>query len=380
MKIRIAVAMLAIYLVWGSTYLAIRFAVETIPPFIMAGTRYLIPGLLLFVWRRLAGDPAPTRRQWIAGAIVGLFLLLGGNGLLSWAELRLESGVAALIVGTAPIWMVFFDAALTHKRPRWQVIVGLLTGFGGIILLVGPASLFGNLCVANAENLSSVVVYQLHNPGRPLMLGSATGIVDFLSGAYLGGVSEMGLMSAGMTAMANYYRAPSCAAGCTADAKSAGPEAVLQKFSTTLPPALMATDVIVGYGAVEGDQLLVLEQLVVDEEIAQWCRRLAQGIDGGEGKDLFDDIQQVGPGGHFLKSKNTRLAPRSGEFFIDRLMPRGSYESWAMAGKPSMYQRARERVSEILAGPVIDPLPEAVSEKLDEIVHRAAADLKDEGE
>jgi len=143
MKIRIAVAMLAIYLVWGSTYLAIRFAVETIPPFIMAGTRYLIPGLLLFVWRRLAGDPAPTRKQWIAGAIVGLFLLLGGNGLLSWAELRLESGVAALIVGTAPIWMVFFDAALTHKRPRWQVIVGLLTGFGGIILLVGPASLFG---------------------------------------------------------------------------------------------------------------------------------------------------------------------------------------------------------------------------------------------
>ena len=143
MKIRIAVAMLAIYLVWGSTYLAIRFAVETIPPFIMAGTRYLIPGLLLFVWRRLAGDPAPTRKQWIAGAIVGLFLLLGGNGLLSWAELRLESGVAALIVGTAPIWMVFFDAALTHKRPRWQVIIGLLTGFGGIILLVGPASLFG---------------------------------------------------------------------------------------------------------------------------------------------------------------------------------------------------------------------------------------------
>jgi drug/metabolite transporter (DMT)-like permease len=142
MKIRITVAMLAIYLVWGSTYLAIRYAVETIPPFIMAGTRYLIPGILLLVWRRLAGDPAPTRRQWIAGAIVGLFLLLGGNGLVSWAEQRVESGVAALIVGTAPIWMVLFDAALARKRPRWQVIVGLLTGLGGIILLIGPDSLF----------------------------------------------------------------------------------------------------------------------------------------------------------------------------------------------------------------------------------------------
>ena len=143
MRFRIAVAMLAIYLVWGSTYLAIRFAVETIPPFIMAGTRYLLPGLLLMVWRRFSGDPPPTRRQWLAGAIVGLFLLLGGNGLVSWAEQRVESGIAALIVGMVPIWMVIFDAVLTRIRPRWQVIVGLLTGFGGIIFLIGPESLFG---------------------------------------------------------------------------------------------------------------------------------------------------------------------------------------------------------------------------------------------
>jgi drug/metabolite transporter (DMT)-like permease len=143
MKIRITVALLTVYLVWGSTYLAIRFAVDTIPPFIMAGTRYLVPGILLFVWRRLAGDPAPTRKQWISGAIVGLFLLLGGNGLVSWAELRLESGVAALIVGTAPIWMVIFDSLLARMLPRWPVIAGLLTGFGGILLLVGPDSLFG---------------------------------------------------------------------------------------------------------------------------------------------------------------------------------------------------------------------------------------------
>jgi drug/metabolite transporter (DMT)-like permease len=143
MKFRIAVAMMAIYLVWGSTYLAIRFAVETIPPFIMAGTRYFIPGILLLVWRRLAGDPAPTRKQWIAGSIVGLFLLLGGNGLLTWAEQRVESGVAALIIATAPIWMVLFNAFLTHTRPRWQVIVGLLTGFGGILMLIGPDLLSG---------------------------------------------------------------------------------------------------------------------------------------------------------------------------------------------------------------------------------------------
>jgi drug/metabolite transporter (DMT)-like permease len=161
MKFRITFALLTIYLVWGSTYLAIRYGVETIPPFIMAGTRYLIPGILLFTWRRLAGDPAPTRKQWISGAIVGLFLLLGGNGLVSWAEQRVESGIAALIVGTAPIWMVIFDALLARKLPRWPVILGLLGGFGGIFLLIGPETLFGGHSQYDLLGLSIVMLAAL---------------------------------------------------------------------------------------------------------------------------------------------------------------------------------------------------------------------------
>jgi drug/metabolite transporter (DMT)-like permease len=142
MKMRIAAALLAVYIVWGSTYLAIRFAVETIPPFMMAGTRFLIPGVLLVVWRRLAGDPAPTPRQWRAAAITGLLLLLGGNGLVSWAEQRVVSGITSLLVGTAPIWMVMLDAIFVSKiRPPWQALVGLVTGFVGIALLVDPLKL-----------------------------------------------------------------------------------------------------------------------------------------------------------------------------------------------------------------------------------------------
>lgn len=143
MKLRIAVALLAVYLIWGSTYLAIRFAVETIPPFLMAGTRFLIPGLILFIWRRLSGDPSPTRRQWFSAAVIGLLLLLGGNGLVSWAEQRVDSGIAALLVGTTPIWLVLIDTLFASKRwPLWTAILGLLTGFGGIVVLVGPGSLF----------------------------------------------------------------------------------------------------------------------------------------------------------------------------------------------------------------------------------------------
>ena len=142
MKTRIAIALLTVYLVWGSTYLAIRFAVQTIPPFMMAGTRFLIPGLLLVVWRRLAGDPVPTRRQWLSASITGLLLLVGGNGLVSWAEQRVASGITSLLVGTAPIWIVLVDAVFASRvRPRWQALVGLLTGFIGIALLIDPVSL-----------------------------------------------------------------------------------------------------------------------------------------------------------------------------------------------------------------------------------------------
>src|SRR5512136_1337580 len=98
-------AMISVYIAWGSTYLAIRFAVETIPPFLMAGSRFLIAGSLLYIWRRLAGDKRPTRLHWRSALIIGSLLLLGGNGGVSWAEQQVPSGIAALLVGSSPLWM-----------------------------------------------------------------------------------------------------------------------------------------------------------------------------------------------------------------------------------------------------------------------------------
>jgi drug/metabolite transporter (DMT)-like permease len=143
MKLKIWTAMLAVYVVWGSTYLAIRFAVETMPPFWMAAVRFLVSGAILYAWRRMAGDPPPTRRQWRSAAIVGLFLLLGGNGGVVWAEQRVDSGIAALLVGAVPLFMVALEA-LRSRRDRqssgltWQALIGVLVGFSGIILLTLP--------------------------------------------------------------------------------------------------------------------------------------------------------------------------------------------------------------------------------------------------
>ncbi len=93
-------ALIAVYISWGSTYLAIRFAVETMPPFLMAATRFLFAGAVLYAFRRLRGDPPPTKIEWRSAAMVGLLLLAGANGSVVWAEQLVVSGIAALMVGT----------------------------------------------------------------------------------------------------------------------------------------------------------------------------------------------------------------------------------------------------------------------------------------
>lgn len=159
MKTKVWFALLALYIVWGSTYLAIRFAVETIPPFMSAGVRFLVSGAILLIWRRTAGDAWPTRRQWLSTAIVGILLLLGGNGLLSFAEQRIPSGVAALIVGTVPLWLVLFEALRPGgASPTPLAILGLLVGFGGIYLLVGPTELAGARAHFDTLGIGTVIL------------------------------------------------------------------------------------------------------------------------------------------------------------------------------------------------------------------------------
>jgi drug/metabolite transporter (DMT)-like permease len=144
MKTKIWIALVALYIVWGSTYLAIRFSVETIPPFLHAALRFLISGAVLFIWRRMAGDPAPTLSNWKSTAIVGAALLLGGNGFVAWAEQTIPSGIAALMISTSPFWLVLFESMRSGgAKPTWQSILGLIIGFGGVFILIGPAEIMG---------------------------------------------------------------------------------------------------------------------------------------------------------------------------------------------------------------------------------------------
>src|SRR5688572_22714233 len=144
MKTKIWIALITLYIVWGSTYFGIKVAIETIPPFFHAGIRFLVSGLILVIWQRAVGSAMPTRNQWIATFIIGNLLLLGGNGLVSWAEQTIPSGVAALFIGSVPMFLVIMEAVRPKGiKPNWQSIVGLIIGFVGIFILVGPAEIAG---------------------------------------------------------------------------------------------------------------------------------------------------------------------------------------------------------------------------------------------
>ncbi len=242
----------------------------------------------------------------------------------------------------------------------------------------GPASLLGNIALANAEALSAIVIFQLAHPGRPVQYGSAVGTMDFRSGGFLAGTPEMGIMSGALTSMGRHYGLPTIAAGCATDAHDTGPEACIEKLLTMLPPIAAGADIVVGYGELDGDQTLVLEQILVDNELAHLALRLVEGVDGRDGAELFDDIAEVGPGGNFLAMPASRRAARSGEFYEPRLISRAPYEAWQTAGRPSMYTRARARVEEILAGPVVDPVAPEVQAAIDAILARADAELHEE--
>jgi trimethylamine--corrinoid protein Co-methyltransferase len=333
-----------------------------------AGSRALHEFFAMARYCSKHGQHELHRTEQVPYLVEGLAAIMGGE-----EALRQSSAYSLIYCPVAP---------LTHDGPMLDAYLELGEWNLPVMMMpmpvngtTGPASLFTNLALANAEALSTIVIFQLAHPGRPLIYASATGIVDFRSGAYLAGVPEMGLQSAALTTMGKYYGLPTGAAGFTSDAKQPGPEAVLEKLITTLPPAMAGVDIIVGYGEIESDQALYLEQIVVDNELAHLCQRLLEGVDSSPERDFYADIPAVGPGGHFLKQRNTRNAARSKEFYTPRLIDRSPYEAWLGLGQPNMYARAREEVRRTLAEPVVDPLPEEVVARLGEILRRADKEI-----
>lgn len=175
-------AFAAIYMIWGSTYLGIAFAVQTIPPHIMAALRFLIAGAVMFGFLRLRGVPTPKVIHWRSALIVGILLLGLGNGSVSWAETMVPSGLAALMIAIVPLWMVLMDWLRPGgTRPQGGVFLGIALGLGGMVLLIGPAALgldqplnyMGVVLLLTASlswSLGSIYSRHADIPDNPLML------------------------------------------------------------------------------------------------------------------------------------------------------------------------------------------------------------------
>ncbi len=205
-RARLVLAFAAIYVLWGSTYFAIRIGIETLPPFVLAGMRHVLAGAILYLVARLRSRERSTRANWNSALVIGGLLLLGGNGGVCWSEQIVPSGVAALLVATVSLWMVIVEWVRPRgTRPTWRVAAGLILGFGGLVLLVGPSHLGGgrvNLLGATVLVLASLSwatgsVYSKHShlPHDPLlgtgMASLAGGILLFLASLVTGEAGRM---------------------------------------------------------------------------------------------------------------------------------------------------------------------------------------------
>ncbi|MDH3891203.1 MAG: EamA family transporter [candidate division Zixibacteria bacterium] len=144
MKFKIALGFAAIYIIWGSTYLAIRLGVGSIPPFMMAGIRFMVGGLIMYTWMRARGVAAPSPKHWWTASVIGTLLAAGGTGLVTWAETTVPSGLTALLVAMVPMWIVLVDWLRPNGiKPRRLVVAGLGLGFFGVALLINPTDIGG---------------------------------------------------------------------------------------------------------------------------------------------------------------------------------------------------------------------------------------------
>jgi drug/metabolite transporter (DMT)-like permease len=192
--VRIWLALGTVYILWGSTYLGIKYAIDTIPPFLMGSLRFLVAGGVLYLLAIRTGDARGDRvgaRQWMAAVLIGGALLVGGNGGVILAEQYAPTGVVALLVATAPLWMAIIDRVVFGRRLPVLGIIGLLIGFGGVAFLIGSPgaghiNLFGAaLALAAPVCWASGSVFTRHVklPKRPLV---AAGIEMLWAGLVFG--------------------------------------------------------------------------------------------------------------------------------------------------------------------------------------------------
>ncbi len=179
-RAKLFLAFAAVYFIWGSTYLFIRFAIETVPPFLVGGSRFLIAGLVMYAWLRMRGAARPTRAEWRSAFIIGPLMMTGGNGGIVWSEQFVPSGVVALLVAMVPLWILLLVWLRSGPRPSLREWIGVAIGLAGVALLVStdndparggisPLGLLVMVCSTLSWSVGSLIARDAPLPASPLL-------------------------------------------------------------------------------------------------------------------------------------------------------------------------------------------------------------------
>ncbi|MBI2407379.1 MAG: drug/metabolite exporter YedA [Gemmatimonadetes bacterium] len=179
-RAKLLIAFAAVYFIWGSTYLFIRFAIETVPPFLVGGFRFILAGAVMYAWLRARGAPRPTRVEWRSAFIIGPLLMTGGNGGIVWSEQYVPSGVVALLVAVVPLWLLLLVWMRGGSRPSGREWFGVTIGLVGVALLVStdgnpthggisPLAALVMLCSTLSWSVGSLISRDAPLPASPLL-------------------------------------------------------------------------------------------------------------------------------------------------------------------------------------------------------------------
>lgn len=244
----------------------------------------------------------------------------------------------------------------------------------GLAGATAPVTMAGAVMQANAEILSSVVLFQLVRPGLPCIYVADTGVLDMRTGMYSAASPESILITHAMTALGDRYGLPVMATGLTGDANDFGVMSGADAGMTVLAAMLMEPDLLCGAGMHDGAQMLSLPKILLDCELFRRCRRVLEGMAVDDRSLMTRVVDDVGPGGHFLKARETRAHLRAGELHVPGLLLREPYESWSVSRRDEV-QRARAAVDEILSRHEPAPLPPASERRIEDLLGAAAREL-----
>ena len=281
-------------------------------------------------------------------------------------ELRRRPIFALYGEPVSPLWHYFgLENIMECSKEGIPAIYGPCTQSGSS----GPVTLAGTLAQSNAETLTGLVVTQLVRKGSPFVHGVISTIMDMRTAVMAYGAPEFALINAMAAQLTQYYQLPFFGTGGTSDSKAVDGQAVAEATLTALMAVLCGTNLVHDVGYIEGGMTGSLEMVVIVDEIADMCFRIARGTSVDDETLATHIVNQVGPGGQYLGQKHT--IRHLDEHWMPRLMDRTRFETWTAQGAKDLTRRAREKVSSILKDHRPEPIPPEVLDGLKKIVEEA---------